>query len=104
MTNETVRVDSDLEQMERETILRMTADEDVVHVFSEQRAVVSAMLKHPAFDEHSRRQQDDAVVAVTGTIPINYLTVKGTGRKGDNNPSGAMPSVFEDGEPEVIDE
>lgn len=90
-----VKSDPALDPQERETTFRMAADEDVVHVHSEQRAVISSMLEHPAFSEDSRRWHRGAIVAVTGTIPINYLTVKGTARNGQNNPSEVVPQQYE---------
>jgi hypothetical protein len=89
-----VREDPDLEPIEKETTVRFSKNEDVLHIYSEEGSIVNRLLHHDEFDESHRRTVDDAVVAVGGSLPISCLTIKAGTRSTENHSVVVSQGVF----------
>lgn len=69
---------------EKQLSITTTKSRDAVLIHSEIGSVTKRLLAHPEFEERSRRTDDDSVVAVTGTLPISYLSIGSSGRQDDH--------------------
>lgn len=85
-----IREDSDLFPAEKETIIRFAKDEDKAHVFTENGGIARRLHAHPDADVEVVRWVDGHPVGATGTIPVNYIVVKGTPRNSASQ-SAAFP-------------
>lgn len=95
--------DPALSVREKETTIRMAADEKSFHVMSEKRTIVSSLLQHPEFElswarvvngdettrvsETNELREVDAIYAVAGRMPVGCLTVKSKPRSNNHQSS-----------------
>lgn len=88
--------DSDLIPEEKQVSFVTTKVSDRFRVHSEVSTVTRHLLAHSEFVEENRRVNDGEVVAVTGTIPVRFVSI-GTGGRGNDNWSGLVSGgVFDD--------
>jgi len=77
------RDDPDLGTMEKEVSITFARDEDRAHVHAEISSVVKWLDNHPEFETEDVRRHDGNIVALTGTLPVGCLHLKGKSRKQD---------------------
>lgn len=88
-----VRDDPELLPEEKEVIIRWSRADDRVSIHAEQSTVVRWLVDHPEFSEESRREENGAVYAVSGTLPVGALKLSGNPRQSNDTASvlGVLP-------------
>lgn len=99
-----VKSDPEITSVEKETTIRFANPDDMAHIFTEQRGVISSLLENDFFELDCWRGpegksasvpgEDEVVHALNGTIPIGCLTIKGKPRS-NNTPSGVANKTEE---------
>jgi len=95
MTDLEAGEDSRLTAAEKETTIRWANDQDRLHIASEQRAVIRWLRQNPHFDRTWRRLTDGQVVAISGTLPVGAMLLKGKPRK-SNQPARTLGELPEE--------
>jgi hypothetical protein len=84
----------ELTPAEKEVTLGVARDEDQLRVTSEVGSVTRRLLAHDGFEVEGVRVVDGVVTAVTGRLPVGYLSVGTTGRKSSNLSGMVSDGVF----------
>ena len=84
MTESDFADDPDLSPVEKQFSVVGTKAEDRVRIHSEIGSVTRRVMNHPEATIERQRQRGDTVVAVTATLPISCVSIKGTPRSSDN--------------------
>jgi len=84
MTDEEIKEDDRLKPVEKEFLMRVSKNDDRLHVYSDIGSVTRALMSRDDFEVKEKRTDEDGhTVGVSGTLPIGALKVKHNARKND---------------------